>query len=102
MKLCMKNNEGEKVYQVIIASYVNDRMYEHFKFLARVSVNAANKFLDRFLEDIRNLRRTPFRYPLYNRIYLTPRKRYRTIYHIIGNQVFSDDIQDADKNLVTY
>jgi hypothetical protein len=31
---------NEKVYQVIIASDANGRMYDHFDFLARVSVNA--------------------------------------------------------------
>jgi mRNA-degrading endonuclease RelE of RelBE toxin-antitoxin system len=82
--------------------------------LARVSVNAAKKLLDGFLEDIKNLRSTPFRYPVYNHPYLTPGKyryilsgkRYRIIYQIVDNQVFVDDIQDCrqdvDKNLITY
>lgn len=42
---------NEKVYQVIIASDANDRMYDHFEFLARVSVNAANRLLDELLKD---------------------------------------------------
>lgn len=94
---------NEKVYQVIIASDANDRMYDHFEFLARVSVNAANRFLDELLKDIWNLRTDPFRYPMYNRPYLTvgkyryilSSKRYRIVYQIIGNQVFVDDIQDC-------
>ena len=94
---------NENVYQVIIASDANGRMYDHFEFLARVSVNAANRLLDGLLKDIRNLRIDPFRYPVYNRPYLPvgryryilSNKRYRIVYQIIGNQVFVDDIQDC-------
>ena len=94
---------SEKVYHVIIAPDANDRMYDHFEFLARVSVNAANRLLDDLLKDIRNLRTDPFRYPVYSRPYLPvgkyryilTDKRYRIVYQIIGNQVFVDDIQDC-------
>lgn len=94
---------NEKVYQVIIASDANDRMYDHFEFLARISVNAANSLLEGLLKDIRNLRTDPLRYPVYNRPYLTvgkyhyilSNKRYRIVYQIIDNQVFVDDIQDC-------
>ena len=58
---------NNKVYQVIIASEANNRMYDHFEFLAHVSVNAANRLLDGLLKDIRNLRTEPFRYPVYSR-----------------------------------
>ena len=98
----MEGND-KKLYQIIIASDANDRMYDHFEFLARVSVNAANRLLDGLLEDIRNLRTDPFRYPVYNRPYLPvgkyryilSNKRYRIVYQIVGNQVFVDDIQDC-------
>lgn len=94
---------NEKVYQIIIASDANGRMYDHFEFLARVSVNAANKLLDGLLKDIRSLRTDPICYPVYNRPYLPvgkyrymlSSKRYRIVYQIIGNQVFVDDIQDC-------
>lgn len=103
---------NEKVYQVIIASDANGRMYNHFEFLARVSVNAANRLLDELLKDIRNLRTNPFRYPVYNHPYLPvgkyrymlSNKRCRIVYQIIGSQVFVDDIQDCrqddDKNIL--
>jgi len=92
-----------KEYQVIIASDANDRMYDHFEFLARASVTAANRLLVRLLEDIRNLRTEPFRCPVYNRPYLPvgkyrymlSNKRFRIVYQITGNQVFVDDIQDC-------
>lgn len=104
---------NDKVYQVIIASDANGRMYDHFEFLARVSVNAANRLLDGLLKDIRNLRTDPFRYPVYNRPYLSvgkyryilSNKRYRIVYQIVGYQVFVDDIQDCrqddDKSILT-
>lgn len=93
----------EKAYQVIIASDANDRMYEHFEFLAQASVGAANRLLDGLLKDIRSLRTEPFRNPVYNRPYLPTgkyrymlsNKRYRIIYQIVGEQVFIDDIQDC-------
>jgi plasmid stabilization system protein ParE len=95
--------DNEKVYQVIIASDANDRMYDHFEFLARVSVDAANRLLDGLLEDIRKLRTNPLRHPVYNRPYLPAgkyryilsNKMYRIVYQIIGNKVFVDDIQDC-------
>ncbi len=93
----------KKVYQVIIASDANEKMYDHFEFLARVSIDAANRLLDGLLKDIRDLRIDPFRYPVYNRPYLPvgkyryilSNKRYRIVYQIIDNQVFVDDIQDC-------
>ena len=58
----------EKVYQIIIDPAANDRMYEHFEFLARVSVTAANKLLNGLLSDINSLEKLPFRNPVYNQI----------------------------------
>jgi len=101
----------EKVYQVIIDPAANDRMYEHFEFLARVSVTAANNLLAGLLSDINSLKKLPFRNPIYNRPYLPigkyrymmSNKRYRIVYQIDGGFVFVDDIQDCrqadDKNL---
>jgi len=103
-------DEG-KVYQVIIDPAANDRMFEHFEFLARVSVSAANRLLEGLLKSIRTLKTSPFRNPPYNRPYLTPGKyrymisdkKYRIIYQVDGDFVFVDDIQDCrqdeDKNI---
>ena len=103
---------NNKAYQVIIASEANDRMYDHFEFLARVSIKAASRLLDGLLKDILSLRTEPFRYPVYSRPYLPvgkyrymlSNKRYRIVYQIIGDQVFVDDIedcrQDADKSIL--
>jgi plasmid stabilization system protein ParE len=92
-----------KVYKVIIDPAANDRMYEHFEFLARVSAAAANRLLDSLLEDIRSLKTLPFRNPYFYRSYLPAgkyrhmlsSKRYRVIYQVDGDFVFVDDIQDC-------
>ena len=91
------------VYKIVIDPAVNDRMYEHFEFLARVSADAANRLLESLLADIRLLKTMPFRNPSYNRPYLPvgkyrymiSSKRYRIIYQVDGNFVFVDDIQDC-------
>jgi len=102
----------EKIYDVIVDPAANDRMFEHFEFLARVSVSAANNLLDVLLVDIQSLEKLPHRNPMYNRPYLSPGKyqymisseRYNIIYQIDGDFVFVDDIQDArqddDKNIL--
>ena len=95
-------SEG-KVYRIFIAPTVNDKMFEHFEFLARVSVPAANKLLDGMLNDIRSLEKMPYRNASYNRPYLPSgkyryiisSKRYHIIYQIDGDFVFVDDIQDS-------
>lgn len=97
---------NEKLYQIIIAPEANDRMYDHFNFLAQVNLDAANRLLDGLLEDIRKLRTNPFRYPSYNRPYLPvgkyryvlSNKSYRIVFQIIDIQVFVDDIQDCRQN----
>ena len=103
---------SEKVYEVSVDPAANDRMSEHFEFLARVSVNAANRLLDELLKDIRSLKKSPHRNPPYNRPYLPQgkyrymitEKRYRIVYQIDGDFVFVDDIedcrQDDDKSIL--
>jgi len=93
----------EKAYQITIASDAHDRMYDHFEFLARVSVNAAHRLLEGLLQDIRKFAYDPFRFPIYNQPYLPinkyryiiSNKRYRVVYQVCGNHVFVDDIQDC-------
>ena len=98
-------------YAVVIAPAANDRMYDHFKFLARVSETAARKLLSGLVKDIQSLAQMPFRNPVYSRPYLQRGKyrymmscgRYRIVYQIEGNTVFVDDIQDcrqADRGIL--
>lgn len=90
-------------YQVVIAPAANDRMFEHFEFLARVSESAAIKLLDGLVADIRSLDRMPYRNPVYDRPYLQSGKyrymmscgRYRVVYQIEESTVYVDDIQDC-------
>jgi len=99
--------ENERtIYNVVIDPAANDRMYDHFEFLARVSLTAAEKLLDRLVIDIRSLERMPYRNPVYDRPYLQSGKyryimscdRYRIVYQIEENTVFVDDIQDCRRS----
>ena len=93
----------ETAYTVVVAPEANDRMYDHFTFLAQVNESAAEKLLDRLVADIRSLEHMPYRNPEYNRPYLQSGKyrymmsadRYRIVYQIEGTTVFVDDIQDC-------
>ena len=92
-----------EIYQVIVDPAANDRLFDHFEFLARVNVSAANRLLDKMLEDILSLETFPYRNPEFNRPYLPQgkyrymicAKRYRIVYQIEKNIVFVDDIQDC-------
>ncbi|MCL2213501.1 MAG: type II toxin-antitoxin system RelE/ParE family toxin [Oscillospiraceae bacterium] len=101
-----------ELYNVVVAPAANDRMAEHFEFLARVSIEAANNLLEKLTCDINSLQTLPFRNPVFDRPFVTPQKyrhmlsnkRYRIVYQVVGDTVFVDDIQDcrqdSDKNLV--
>lgn len=93
-------------YQITISSDANDKMYEHFEFLARVSYTAATRLLEKLIKDIRSLNVKPYRHPTFNRPYLPigkyrymmSSKRYRIIYQIVVDNVYIDDIQDCRQN----
>jgi len=93
----------DKVYTVIVDPAVNDKMYDHFEFLARVSESAAERLLDNLVTDMHSLKRMPSRNPIFNRPYLKGGKyrymisckRYLIIYQIVESTVFIDDIQDS-------
>ena len=90
-------------YQVIIDPVANDRMYDHFEFMARVSETAAENLLDGLIKSINSLKKMPQRNPVYDRPYLKSGKycylisceRYRIVYQIEENIVYVDDIQDC-------
>lgn len=93
----------DTVYRIVVAPAANDRMAEHFEFLARVSEAAAGRLLDELLGDIRSLQKMPLRNPVYDRPYVSPlkyrymisAKRYLIIYQVAEDTVFIDDIQDC-------
>ena len=100
-------------YTVIIDPAANDRMYDHFVFLAQVSEQAAEKLLDALVADMQSLAFMPYRNPMYGRPYLPVGKyrymmsceRYRIVYQIEDKTVHIEDIQDCrqsdDRNLLS-
>ena len=92
-----------KKYQVSVSPAANDRMYDHFLFLAKVSENAARKLLAELVKDIKSLELMPQINPYFDRPYIEQGKyryklsynRYRIVYQIIKDSVFVDDIQDC-------
>jgi len=105
-------NNADKKYKVVVDPAVNDRMYDHFEFLARVDETAAEKFLDKLVEDMHSLEWMPYRNPVFNRPYIkagkyrymVSNKRYLIVYQIADDIVHIDDVQDArqayDKNII--
>jgi len=96
-------NSEDKSYKVVIDPAANDRMYDHFEFLAQVSEEAAERLLDELVADMRSLEHMPYRNPVYNRPYIKSGKyrympscgRYRIVYQIEDEAVFIEDIQDC-------
>ena len=101
-----------KTHRVLAAPAANDRMYDHFLFLAQVSENAARNLLNRLMKDIQSLEYMPQRNPYLDRPYLEQGKyryklscrRYRIVYQTVKDNVFVEDIQDCrqddEKNLL--
>jgi len=99
-------------FTVKVAHAANDRMCEHFEFLARVNEAAAIQLIEALVSDIRSLERIPSRCPMFERAgikkgkyrFLISAKRYRVVYQVTGDTVYVDDIQDcrqdADKDQV--
>ncbi|MCL2174788.1 MAG: type II toxin-antitoxin system RelE/ParE family toxin [Treponema sp.] len=95
-----------KKYNVSVSPSANDRMYDHFLFLSKVSEKAAHDLLTQLINDIQSLEFTPEINPYLDRPYIEKRKyryklsyrRYRIVYQIINNDVIVDDIQDCRQN----
>jgi len=104
--------EPDKEYTVIVDPAVNERMYDHFEFLARVNESAAERLLEQLVDDMQSLERLPYRNPVFSRPYLKNGKyrymvsceKYLIVYQILDDTVFVDDIQDSrqsdDKSLL--
>jgi plasmid stabilization system protein ParE len=98
--------EPERVYQVTILPSANDRMYDHFFFLARVSTEAAERLLDTLAQDMQSLDRMPQRGSIYKHAhalhgeyrYILSAHRYRIVYLILDESVYIEDIQDCRQN----
>ena len=102
----------EKRYSVSVDIAANDRMYDHVRFLAQVSIPAAERLYTALEEAIADLESNPERCPMYaaqshidvELRYKLCSKRYRIVFEISGYNVYVYDIQDcrqdSDKNLV--
>ena len=96
----------DSTYEVKVAPAANDKMAEHFEFLARVSLSAAQRLLDGLMRDIKSLEKLPLRNPTFDRPYvpalkyryLMSGKRYRIVYQVVETTVSVDDIQDCRQN----
>jgi len=86
-----RDNAGAE-HIVIIAPAANDRMFDHYEFLARVSEAAARKLLSRLLKDIRSLEFMPYRNPVFSRPYLNSeicpeiKAEYRIKFIVVGKE----------------
>ena len=102
----------EHKYKVSVDSAVNDRILDHVRFLARVSIPAAERLYDAFAKAITELENNPKGCPKYTSTVLTDvelryklcHKRYRIVFEIVNDNVYVYDIQDCrqdtDKNLL--
>jgi len=95
-----------KKFRIYVSPAVNDRMSDHFEFLARVSEKAAANLLSKLVKDIQSLEFFALANPYFDRPYLEQGKyryklsyrRYRIVYQIIKDSVFVEDIQDCREN----
>ena len=93
----------ETKYQVVVSSMARSMLIEHARFLAQVSMNAAEELLDRFEEKVVALEELPERCPYYENPYVKPGK-YRKLalgkhllilFQIVAREVFIELIIDA-------
>ena len=102
----------KREYAVTVDSAATKRMCLHVRFLAQVSVLAAERLYDALEKAIDSLKHNPTICPPYIAKFPTETelryklcaKRYRIVFEIIDKAVYVYDIQDCrqdtDKNLV--
>jgi len=96
-------DNDQKKYIVIVDPVANDRLFEHFEFLGRVSWEAAERLIIDLAKDMQSLEYMPYRNPVYARPYLkvgkyrymVSCKHYLIVYQVIDDKVYIDDIQDS-------
>lgn len=94
---------GNKIYDMKITDAAWEQMIEHTRFLANVSVEAANRFVEEFVENAGTLAQMPERCPWFEHDAI-PFQKYRKIllgkYHmalfeIRGNTVYVTAVIDC-------
>jgi len=71
-------------YNVLVSGRARDLLFEHARFLAQVSVQAAEKLFDQFEDRVSSLEEMPERCAFYNNPFVQPRK-YRKLF--LGNNL---------------
>ncbi|MCL2054625.1 MAG: hypothetical protein FWG90_09390 [Oscillospiraceae bacterium] len=94
----------ERKYSVVVSPYSYDKLYNHTRFLDRISGNVSERFYDEFSKSRKTLEENPETYPIYEpkkqmrknlRYKLFYKSRYRIIFEIVGSEVHIYDIQDC-------
>ena len=65
-------------YRVLVSSRARDMLFEHARFLAQVSIQAAEELFDLFEEKVSSLEEMPERCAYYDNPYMRPNK-YRKL-----------------------
>jgi len=65
-------------YNVLVSGRARDMLYEHARFLAQVSIQAAENLFDQFEDRVSSLEIMPERCPYYDNPFVQPRK-YRKL-----------------------
>jgi len=99
-------------YEVIVTPYAMQKVRAHMRFLANVSVPAAQRTQQALFKAVESLADNPLSYPRYESPVETDaelrkrfcKPRYLLIYEVIGKRVHVIDVHDCrqaeDKNLV--
>ena len=92
-----------RVYKVIIQDPAKEMLLYHARFLAQVSVAAAERLANEFTRQAKSLETMPERCPWLFNSYIPEykyrklvfEKRYMLLYQIIGNNVYVDAMVDC-------
>ena len=93
----------DKMYTVIVQTPAAEMLIEHARFLAQVSVNAAERLADEFQTKAKTLEHMPERCPWLSG-YSIPEKKYRKllfenhymlVFQIIDSKVYIDAMVDC-------
>lgn len=99
-------NGVNKEYKIIISERAKDMLVQHMRFLADVSLQAADSFRIKVIESSESLRYLPKRNPfIYDALFPTNKyrklvinERYLMIYQIKDDIVYIDYILDCRQN----
>jgi hypothetical protein len=101
------------IFRILVSSKARDMLFEHARFLAQASIQAAGRLFDQFEEKVSSLEMMPERCAYYDNPYIQPGK-YRKLslgnyllilFQVIDKIVYIELIIDAraeNKSLVDY